>query len=136
MPEQVRKVAKEAEIIQEVKPLVAITLVIICVISFYEFSSHSQSMYWLKHEAFDPGKLLYWWSKHNWNETLGIANMMFWSSFSQASFGQFVGNIYFLWVFGSTLETRLGNGRLLTLVLASLFLDWVVLTWTLGPAAH
>lgn len=57
---------------------------------------------------------------------------MCWSTFTQANIWQLLGNAYFVWVFGSTLEVRLGSLRFSILVLASIFVGWYLLGLSIG----
>lgn len=62
----------------------------------------------------------------NWAQLL----MTFvWANFAEASFWQTIGNVYFLWVFGTAVEQKVGASRYMTLVLVGLILPWVVLSF-------
>ncbi|HEY9870914.1 MAG TPA: rhomboid family intramembrane serine protease [Candidatus Obscuribacterales bacterium] len=101
------------------KPLVTTLLVLLCLWGFYEFTGHG--LLWAKNTAFSGGKFIYQLDHGVFDK---MAGMMFWATFVQTSIWHFLGNIYFLWVFGSYVEPRLGNLRFALLVLALIFGGW------------
>ena len=119
------------DIVIEAKPWITVMLLLCCLWSFYE--SYGHSLLWVKNHAFSGGKFIYQLHHGAYAKTF---EMMFWSTFVQASIWQLVGNAYFIWVFGSTLETRLGSWRFATLVLVSIFAGWYLLGMSIGAGSE
>jgi len=117
--------------VKPVKPVITTMLVLLCLWGFYEFTVHG--LLWAKNSAFSGGKFLY---QIEHAEYAKMLSMMFWATFVQTSLWSFVANIYFIWLFGSTLESRLGTWRYLILVLACMFGGWYLLSMATGSASQ
>lgn len=119
------------EAVQPVKPVITTLLVLLCLWGFYEFTLHG--LLWAKNGAFSGGKFMF---QLEHGEYAKMATMMFWSTFVQTSLWSFLANIYFIWVFGSLLEPRLGTLRYLVVVLAAIFGGWYLLSLDIGKASQ
>ena len=117
--------------VKPVKPVVTTMILLLCLWGFYEFTVHG--LLWAKNGAFSAGKF-YYQVEHG--EYLKMITMMFWSTFVQTSLWSFIANIYFIWLFGSTLEPRLGTIRYLMLVLACMFGGWYLIGLDIGRASQ
>jgi len=101
-------------------PVITFGLLVLCLWSMYELSVHG--MLWVKMHSFSPSLFA-----SGQNSLPSNLLMMFWATVCQYNFWHFFGNCYFIMVFGSTLETRLGPLRYLLLVLLSMFGGWLIL---------
>ncbi|MBI4533480.1 MAG: rhomboid family intramembrane serine protease [Candidatus Melainabacteria bacterium] len=119
------------ETLAEARPWVTIILVLLCVWGFYASASHG--MLWSKNHGFSLSRFVYQLDHRAYVEMLA---MMFWSTFMQLNIWHFIGNTYFLWVFGSTIETRLGTVRFLLLTLVCIFGGWYLLVQHAGGVSE
>lgn len=119
------------EAVQPVKPVITTVLVLLCLWGFYEFTLHG--LLWAKNGALSGGKFMF---QLEHGEFVKMLTMMFWATFVQTSLWSFLANIYFIWVFGSLLEPRLGTLRYLTLVLAGIFGGWYLMALDIGKTSQ
>jgi membrane associated rhomboid family serine protease len=119
---------KETEV-EPPPPLVTTLLVLLCIWSFFEAASHGvgggHALLFLRDHAFSGAKFTYIMLQGDYGRA---ASMMFNATIAQANLWQLLGSLYFLWVFGSCVESRLGSLRYLPLVLVSTAISW----WMLG----
>ncbi|GEM_PF-2070469 len=109
------------------KPWVTTALLLLCLFAYFQCASHG--LLWLKSSSFVPGKYVLFQMQHRF---VPLLQMMFWATFAQANFWQLLGSCYFLWVFGSLVELRLGLLRYLFLVALSIYGGWAMLAWEAG----
>lgn len=119
------------ETLPEVRPWVTVFLVLMCLWGFYEYSSHG--VLWAKNHGFSLSQYIYQLDRRAYVDML---RMMFWSTFVQLNIWHFIGSIYFLWVFGSTVETRLGCLRFLLLTVVCIFGGWYLLAQHVGSVSE
>jgi membrane associated rhomboid family serine protease len=117
--------------VKPVQPVLTTLLVLLCIWGLYEFTTHG--LLWAKNNAFSGGKFLF---QLEHGEYMKMVNMIFWATFVQTSIWSFIANIYFVWLFGSTLESRLGTLRYLVLVLACIFGGWYLLYMDIGTTSQ
>src|SRR3990167_6179299 len=110
-----------------VMPWVTAVLILLCFWGFYDSAGHG--MLWAKNHGFALSRFVYQLDHRAYVDML---SMMFWSTFVQLNIWHLIGNTYFLWVFGSTVETRLGNLRFLLLTLVGIFGGWYLLAQHVG----
>lgn len=122
---------RKPDVVAPVRPWITILILVLCLFMFYQFSS--RDMLWLKWSAFAPAKFTLFYSQGKYLQLLGA---MFWPTFCQASIWQLIGNAYFLWVFGSLVEVRLGFVRYLCLVLLGIFGGWTMLSYEVGLKSY
>lgn len=86
--------------------------------------SYSLGSPWLWHHAFSNLEFAAAWADHKY---LQIFQMMFWATFTHINVWQLLGDAYFLWVFGSAVEQRLGQANYAVVILSSIIGGWLVL---------
>lgn len=121
---------KRPDRIAPVKPWVSSLVLLLLVYMFYQLSVHGQ--FWLGHNCFSPKTAHLYWIQQKY---LPLANMMFWATFCSANLWLLVANSYFFWVFGSTVELRLGYEKYIFLIMTSLFGTWFILSFETGARA-
>ncbi len=102
-------------------------LVLMCILGFY--LSHTSGPQWLKDNAFVCEK---YFQQEN---VLAQAQYCLFPTFCQLNIIQMLANAYFIWIFGSQIELRLGNALMVLIVMVSLLTGWISLAQTLGPIA-
>jgi membrane associated rhomboid family serine protease len=112
---------RDRPILEPPKPVVTIGLNFLCIIAYSQMMT--QRLLYVKNNSFCPGKLFYLLDD---NKLIDALYMMFSATFTQINVWQLLASMYFIWVFGSTIETRLGNGRYLVLILVSMFAGWAL----------
>ena len=125
--EHVRHKRNVEDEIVPVKPAITGVLLIMCIWGLYSVSSGSTAVSHMRELSFNPGEFVFRMSEGKYLEVL---RSMVGATFYQLSPWQFFGSAYFIWVFGSNVETRLGNGRFLLLVLICLVAGWAILGYT------
>ncbi len=120
------KYQKKPREISAVRPWLTAVLLLMCLWGFAQVAANG--LLHAKDNAFCPGKFLYLYQSGNFIEIL--RNMLL-ATFYQLNIWQFLPGVYFLWVFGSTVETRLGTGRLFIVVLSCLVGGWMILGFSL-----
>jgi membrane associated rhomboid family serine protease len=120
---------KSEQSIDPPPPLVTVILVLLCIWAFFDASSHGvgggHALLFLRAHGFSGAQFYYLTLQGSWDR---VAGMLFSATFAQANLWQMLGSIYFIWVFGSAVESRLGAIRFLPLVIVSTVLSW----WILG----
>lgn len=124
-------IRRKSDPVAPVKPWITGFMLILSLILFYQASSHG--MLWLKYTAFSPGKFELFRLQHQY---LPILNMMLWATFAPVNTWHLFGNAYFLWVFGSLVELRLGTGRFLALVLIAILGGWIMQAYEAGLMSY
>ena len=130
--EYVRKVNPVAP----VKPWVTTCLLLVMVYLFYQVSAHG--MLWVKYNAFTPGRFELYRMQGQYPSML---TNMFWASLCPVAGGwmglvHFLGSAYFLWVFGSLVELRLGYRYFLVLAAMCMFGGWVIQAYEAGLTTY
>ena len=111
-------------------PWVTIGLLALLFYMYFQFVCHG--LLWLKVNSFCPEKCYFFWLQQSY---LPLASMTFWSTFCSANIWHMLGGAYFLWVFGSTVELRLGLQRYLVLVVMSWLGSWLIVSLDAGLAS-
>lgn len=102
-------------------------LVLMCILGFY--LSHSSGPQWLKDNAFVCEK---YFQQEN---ILEQVQYCLFPTFCQLNIIHMLANAYFIWIFGSQIELRLGNALMAVIVLVSMLTGWISLAQILGPVA-
>ena len=106
------------------KPLFTIMMIMGCL--YYYIQTGKAVEFALSHNC---------WSVNNINEAIhasnwvGLGNILLFSNFGSFNMFHMGLSLYFIWVFGSHLEGRLGSGRYLLLVILGMTMPWLVLQW-------
>lgn len=137
MPEFIYK--KPVQELTPLKPWLTMLMVLGCLWAYYD--STAGGLLSSKMHAFSADRYSYFMDSKNFPQLL---SMMFSATFSQASFPnpdtlhaivnitQMVLSMYFLWVFGSTAEIRLGYLRYLLVIVSSTIAGWVLLGYEIA----
>src|SRR5258706_8065505 len=125
---------RKREVTTPVTPWVSATMLTCMLFMFYKAASHGISMYYLnmyflKFNSFVPSKFDIYLTQHQYWPML---SNMFWATFTPAHIFILLGNAYFIWVFGSTVELRLGTSKYLSLVAVCLFGGWLIQAYEAG----
>ncbi len=104
------------------RPAVTIFLIGLCLVVYFLSTSHGTS--WIKDHSFTRDYFFDCLYLHQyWN----LLVRLFWATFCQLTPWQLLANLYFLWIFGTILETRLGHLRYLIMVLICTLAGWSML---------
>lgn len=140
MPEFVYK--RPVEELEPLKPLITILLVFmfLCVFGF----SFQRGLTGAQLNAFTGARFAEYLSS---NDYVKLISMMFNATFNQVAFAkndilhsalgvlQGVFNMYFVWVFGSLVEIRLGYLRYMAVLVAAMLVGWFCLGMEVGVAS-
>jgi membrane associated rhomboid family serine protease len=126
MPSPHEFIRKPAQV-DPVKPWITAFMLLTMVYMFYTESQHG--MLWMKMTAFAPGKFQLYNLQQQY---VPMLSMMFGATFCPANIWLMLGNAYFLWVFGSLVELRLGLGRFLCLAVFAMIGGWVIQAYEAG----
>jgi len=118
---------RKREVATPVTPWVSATMLIIMLFLLYQSQGHG--LLWLKFNSFCPGKFDLYLTQHQY---WPMINNMFFAAFCPANIWAMLGNAYFLWVFGSTVELRLGTSKYLSLIAVCLFGGWLIQAYAAG----
>lgn len=132
MPLPTEYIRRKSDPVAPVKPWVTGLMMIALVVLFYQ-QQQSHSLLWLKYYSFIPSKFELLKSQ---GQFMPLLNMMFLSTFVSANVVHFLGSAYFLWVFGSLVELRLGYKNFLTLVTLCLLGGWVLQAYDAGLTSY
>ncbi len=100
--------------------LICLTMVIYCM------GAASRSDSWFAQNAFQAQKVFESAKTMNWSE---ICTMVSYSNFMTMNLWTLIGAMYFLWVFGTSVESRLGANRFIFVLVSGLTIPWVVLAF-------
>jgi membrane associated rhomboid family serine protease len=129
MDQQELKIKRHVEVRQPVA-LVTIMLVVCCFLALYVSLSSGKN--WLPTHAFAAARFVEYMATQDYAKLL---DMIFWGTFAQANAFQLVASCYFLWVFGSTAEIRIGTLKFGGIVLLCLVGGWVLLAYDVGTVS-
>jgi membrane associated rhomboid family serine protease len=113
--------------LEPITPIVTILLLVLCFVGFT--MSIGQPASWLTKQAFSIARFD---SYFNQGDFFSLGQMMFWATFTPLSVWQLLIGAYFLWVFGSTTEERLGSMRFFLIVFLCWLAGWVFLSFDSG----
>jgi membrane associated rhomboid family serine protease len=108
-------------------PWITIMLVVMCIFGFY--LSQATGPQWLKENAFVCEKFF------QKEDILGQIQYCFLPTFCQLNILLMIANAYFIWIFGSQIELRLGNALMAVIALVTIISGWMSLAQTVGPMA-
>lgn len=109
---------------------ITIFLLLLCFFGFaMSIGQHGSWITWIHKHSYSIAQSNTYISEHNFISLLG---MMFWATFSQINIWQLLFSAYFLWVFGSTIEERLGGTRYLIVVILCWLGGWLFLDYDSG----
>lgn len=120
---------------QGVVPIATLLLIFCMVVVFamscqhrMEFwSAHPSQMSWVQNSAaVQAVNIATWMRDSNFQRLLSQLAM---ASVAALTGWQLVANCYFTWVFGSTVEQKLGAGRYFLLVLLAMFVPYAIVAW-------
>lgn len=117
--------------IAPIRPWVTLGVVLLCLWCLSEVSNNGLG--WLRAHGINGADCFRFLKTHAWSK---LAYYGFWSTFCQMNIWHFLANAYFIWVFGSTVEIRLGNARFLAIILGSILIDVLCLVFDMGRSNH
>lgn len=106
-------------------PWTTILLVLLCIVGFYQ--SQSDGPQYLNTHAFNCEKYF------QTESILDQVQYCLFPTFCQLNLLTLMANVYFIWIFGSQIELRLGNALTAVIVFVSIIAGWISLAQTLGP---
>ncbi|PWT95141.1 MAG: hypothetical protein C5B53_11925 [Candidatus Melainabacteria bacterium] len=110
-------------------PLITGMLVIACVFTYWLLSGKDPSAY--ADLTFKPSSVMEILATQQWAK---LANVWYSANFGSINLWQLAASLYFLGVFGTVVEKRLGPGRYLLVILLGSTLPWVIQYWDTGNA--
>lgn len=120
---------------QGIVPIATMLLIFCMVIVFammcqhrMEFwTTHSAALNWAQNSSSVQGvNVLQWLRDQNWQRLLSQIAM---ASCASLTGWQLVANCYFSWVFGSTVEQKLGAGRFMLLVVLAMYVPYALVVY-------
>jgi len=106
-------------------PWITIMLVLMCIFGFY--LSHASGPQWLKDNAFVCEKYF------QQDNILSQIQYCVFPTFCQLNLIHMIGSAYFIWIFGSQIELRIGNTLMAVIVMITIVSGWMNLAQALGP---
>ncbi|MBX9878708.1 MAG: rhomboid family intramembrane serine protease [Candidatus Obscuribacterales bacterium] len=106
-------------------PWITLMLVLMCIFGFY--LSQASGEHWLKDNAFNCEKYF------QQDNIIAQINYCVLPTFCQINILHMIGSAYFIWIFGSQIELRVGNALMAVIVMITMISGWMSLAQTLGP---
>jgi membrane associated rhomboid family serine protease len=110
---------------QKTPPLMTYMLIILIVV-LYCMGAAARTDSWFAQNAFQAQKIYSSVRSMNWAD---VATMISYSNFMTNNVWAMIGSMYFLWAFGTSVESRVGANRYIYVLICGLTLPWVVLTF-------
>jgi membrane associated rhomboid family serine protease len=101
-------------------------------ISGYLLSFHKEAPF-ITQSGWSSGTFNQLFNAHNY---VGLASLFATSNFASFNMVQMGFNMYFIWLFGSHVEGKIGSNRYLTILLGGMTIPWLLVLWELASQPH
>lgn len=115
---------------------IATMLLIFCMVIVFAMMCQHRMEFWTAHPAqlnwaqnsasVQAVNVATWWRDQNWGR---LSSQFAMASVAGLTGWQLVANCYFTWVFGSTVEQKLGMGRYMLLVLLAMYVPYALVSY-------